>query len=141
MTTPSLINRSRQILASRDIRPSAQRVAILGYLLVNKTHPTADEIHQALLPRMPHLSLTTVYNTLRLMADHKAIRVLEMDHRQAHFDYAHTPHAHIWCRCCGRIADVELPALPTGPECDGFAIDETELYYKGLCPDCLRSDT
>ena len=49
-------------------------------------------------------------------------------------------HHHVVCRSCGAIADVdcavgETPCL-TASDDHGFAIDEAEVIYWGLCPDC-----
>ena len=52
-------------------------------------------------------------------------------------------HHHVVCRSCGVIADVDCavgeapcltPSDDDGP--DGFALDEAEVIYWGLCPDC-----
>ena len=34
------------------------------------------------------------------------------------------------------LMNLPMPLLPTKQEADGFQIDEAQLYYKGLCPDC-----
>jgi Fur family ferric uptake transcriptional regulator len=44
------------------------------------------------------------------------------------------------CRSCGVVADVdcavgEAPCL-TASDDQGFAIDEADVTYWGLCPDC-----
>ena len=49
-------------------------------------------------------------------------------------------HHHVVCRSCGAIADVdcavgEAPCL-TASDDHGFAIDEAEVIYWGLCPTC-----
>ncbi len=49
-------------------------------------------------------------------------------------------HHHIVCRLCGAVADVdcavgEAPCL-TPSEDHGYTIDEAEVIYWGLCPDC-----
>lgn len=54
-------------------------------------------------------------------------------------------HHHIVCRSCGVIADVdcavgEAPCL-TASDHNGFLLDEAEVIYWGLCPDCSISDT
>ena len=51
-------------------------------------------------------------------------------------------HHHVVCRSCGAIADVdcavgETPCL-TASDDQGFAIDEAEVTYWGLCPDVRR---
>lgn len=126
-------------LAKQGIKPSLQRLAVMDYLLQHPTHPTADEIHAALVRKMPTLSKTTVYNTLRLLVEQGAAAVLTIDGRNANFDAETRPHAHFLCRRCNRIYD--LPAAPAGllactevPE--GFGVDETALYLKGTCKAC-----
>ena len=49
-------------------------------------------------------------------------------------------HHHVVCRSCGAIADVDCavgnaPCL-TASDDHGFAIDEAEVTYWALCPDC-----
>jgi Fe2+ or Zn2+ uptake regulation protein len=49
-------------------------------------------------------------------------------------------HHHVVCRSCGAIADVDC-AVGTAPcltafEGHGYAIDEAEVVYWGLCPGC-----
>jgi Fur family ferric uptake transcriptional regulator len=48
------------------------------------------------------------------------------------------------CRSCGVIADVdcavgEVPCLSPPGDLDGFVVDEAEVVYWGLCPDCSPS--
>ena len=49
-------------------------------------------------------------------------------------------HHHAVCRSCGAITDVDcavghVPCL-TASDPHGFVIDEAEVLYWGLCPDC-----
>ena len=49
-------------------------------------------------------------------------------------------HHHVVCRSCGAVADVdcavgEAPCL-TASEDHGFTIEEAQVIYWGLCPDC-----
>jgi Fur family ferric uptake transcriptional regulator len=49
-------------------------------------------------------------------------------------------HHHDVCRSCGAVADVdcavgEAPCLTASAD-HGFSIDEAEVVYWGLCPDC-----
>jgi len=49
-------------------------------------------------------------------------------------------HHHVVCRSCGVVADVdcavaEAPCL-SASDSHGFSIDEAEVTYWGLCPDC-----
>ncbi|SUM33915.1 transcription regulator Fur family [Staphylococcus gallinarum] len=48
-------------LRNAGIRITPQRQAILKYLIASETHPTADEIYQALSPDFPNISVATIY--------------------------------------------------------------------------------
>lgn len=122
-------------LVKHEIKPSLQRLAVMEYLLVHHTHPTAETIFAALYPQMPTLSKTTVYNTLKLLSERGAILALDLDPQQTHFDGDTSAHAHFLCRACGAIHDLPLPSiLPVGAST--FSIDEVQLYYKGTCNKC-----
>ncbi|HOG69585.1 MAG TPA: transcriptional repressor, partial [Fibrobacteraceae bacterium] len=58
-----------EILQNKGIRPSVQRVRIFKFLMQSKEHPTVEMIFNALLPEMPSLSRTTVYNTVELFKE------------------------------------------------------------------------
>ncbi len=128
-----------QYLKAKGVRPSAQRIAILRYLMENPVHPTAENIYAALVPDMPSLSLTTVYNTLNcLVSSGSGVEMLTSDPRNARFDFVETPHAHMYCRCCGAVADMPLDGamfacLSPGA---GFQVERVELCYRGLCSKC-----
>lgn len=125
-------------LLNHDIKPSMQRVAIMQYLMEHRVHPTIDQIFQDLLPEMPTLSKTTVYNTLKLFCEKKAVLSLTIDEKNVRYDGYTLPHAHFKCKKCGMILDVpieknDIPKFKTNPE---FVADETQVYFLGTCKDC-----
>ena len=71
------LNTVKQYLLERDIKPSVQRIAVMTYLLEHRTHPTVDEIYLELQDKIPTLSKTTIYNTLKLFVEKKAIIMLK----------------------------------------------------------------
>lgn len=126
-------------LSAYGIKPSVQRMAVLDYLRMHRTHPTADEIYSALVRDMPTLSKTTVYNTLRLLVESGAVRQLSLDEHGASFDADLRPHAHFLCRCCGAVVD--LPCTGTcGLEGvnlpEGFVCEQSNVTLRGLCAAC-----
>lgn len=126
-------------LKSHGIRPSMQRIAIMEYLLSHATHPTVDTIYCDLLPKMPTLSRTTIYNTLELFREKGAIRVLNIDNKTAHYDGDISGHAHFICHRCGKIYDVRIPRelimqLSMIPK---HLVEQTEINYNGVCSECL----
>ncbi len=130
-------------LQACGIKPSVQRLAIMDYMLTHFTHPTVEEVYQALSPSITTLSRTTVYNTLRLFSEQGAIQMLTIDERKVCFDGCCEPHAHFWCRCCGQVFDLSaedhhlavLQPIPHTPH----RVEEAHLYYKGVCADCAQA--
>ena len=115
-----------------------QRVAIMQYLMIHKTHPTIDEIFSDLLPDIPTLSKTTVYNTLKLFHEKKAVIALTIDEKNARYDAITAHHAHFKCKKCGCIHDVPMEEadIPAYKGDDAFIPDETQVYFLGMCKQC-----
>lgn len=129
-------------LSEHGIKPSAQRIAVMDYLMRHHTHPTADEIYCALHPSLPTLSRTTVYNTLRLLAQRGAALQLTIDEHNVCYDADTSAHAHFLCTRCGKVYDIplvsdKLIAMATLPK--GFNAAQTDLYFRGLCDKCGTS--
>ncbi len=125
-------------LTEKGIKPSPQRVAIMEYLSVHKTHPSVDEIYGALHSSMPTLSRTTVYNTLKLFIEHGAAIPVGIDDRNLRFDGDTSPHAHFMCKKCGAILDLYLKenVFFDYEQTGALAVTEAALYLKGLCGKC-----
>lgn len=140
------MNEARKYMIDYGIHFSQQRIAIMNYLLKNRTHPTADEIFLALSPSMPTLSRTTVYNTLKLFVETGAIQAIKIDEKNARFDTDTSMHGHFLCDSCGTIYDVSLPD-GVGPQVlenmhlVNFEVHSAHIYYHGMCPHCLKKQT
>ncbi|MCQ2283465.1 MAG: transcriptional repressor [Bacteroidales bacterium] len=132
----------QEYLMSKGIRPSPQRIAIMNYLLDNCNHPTVEAVYDALHTSMPTLSKTTVYNTLKLFEEKKVVQLLNIDERNVRLDATMEPHAHFQCMRCGKIFDVsvknggKMAELLRMNEMTGFEVQQTQIYYKGICPHC-----
>ncbi|AEJ62188.1 ferric uptake regulator, Fur family [Spirochaeta thermophila DSM 6578] len=130
------------VLREHGIKVSHQRVLVLEYLLEHDTHPTVDTIYQDLLPHVPGLSKTTVYNTVRLFVEKGIAQELTIEGTEFRYDIADPSHAHFKCVRCGALYDLPLPqelsaALRVPP---GFRLEESHLYLKGVCPSCTRTN-
>ncbi len=127
-------------LVNYNIKPSVQRIEIMKYLLTHHTHPTVEDVYSALHKKIPTLSKTTVYNTLKLFSEQGAALMLTIDEKSICFDGDTSPHAHFMCKDCGKIFD--LLFTEEGKEIPGFVaydhlITEIHYYYKGFCNKCL----
>ncbi|WP_106831259.1 Fur family transcriptional regulator [Parabacteroides pacaensis] len=122
------------------VKPSLQRIAIMNYLLTHSTHPTADTIFNDLYPSIPTLSKTTVYNTLKLLAEQGAILSLNIDEKNVRYDGDISNHAHFRCKRCGNVFDLKIQGevkIPT-EGLEKFSITECQIYYKGYCNSCEK---
>ena len=94
-------------LVAHGIKPTVQRLAVMGYLLEHSGHPTAEEIYTAMNRVLPTLSKAT-----------------------AHF-YRHR------CGCLHDVPVVdtfslsEVGGLPAGSQ-----VESVSVTYRGLCPKC-----
>ena len=134
---------AQEHLEKYDIRPSVQRLAVMNYLMSHATHPTVEEIYADLRQEIPTLSKTTIYNTLELLVSKRAVNEITIEGSKAHYDGFTHPHAHFYCRECGKIYDVpcDESAFDALKPVDGFKIDSTHLYYTGVCPNCEKQRT
>lgn len=125
-------------LENVGIRASAQRIAILGFMRENPVHPTAETVYESLCEEIGSLSLTTVYNTLKLFVDKGLISMLTIDDTFRCFDGNIKMHAHFLCKKCKSIYDLRMPegVDELFDELKGFETDEAQLYLKGICEKC-----
>lgn len=129
-----------QKLIECGIRPSLQRIEIMRYLQTHFTHPTIDEIYNDLRVKIPTVSKTTIYNTLRMFSEKGGALMITIDEHRVCYDGNTTPHAHFCCKECGKVYDLfdMQPPVPQSKTLGGFQIDDAQLYYKGVCPACLE---
>lgn len=130
---------SYERLQKAGIRPSLQRLAIMDFLLTHPIHPTIEDVYAGLVDKIPTLSRTTVYNTLRMFSEHRAAQMITIDDHRVCYDGDLHPHVHFMCRECGRVFDLfdePAPKLEGPRSVEGHIIDEAQLYYKGICREC-----
>lgn len=126
-----------KILEEKGISPSFQRIKILEYLILNRTHPSVDEIFRDLAPEMLTLSKTTVYNTLKLFAEKGIVKVLGIEKDFARYDIDISPHSHFKCIKCEKIYDLKINNGDRDLKIeDGFEKIYSENYIYGICKSC-----
>ena len=130
-------------LKARGLRMTPQRLAILRSLVMHSGHPTAEELHRALIPECPTMSLATVYKTMAMLKQMGEVLELEFSSRDNRFDGVNPhPHPHLICTGCGRILDPAIPDLgdiiASLTESSGYAVLSHRLDFYGLCPDCRK---
>lgn len=120
---------------------TAQRAAILAYLEGNRSHPSVNEIYQAVSQKISTISLATVYNTLTLLERMGLIRqVIAPGIGAKRYDTVIVPHDHLICVSCGKIVDVRTSLRNNVPDqpLQGFDIHQVSSSLFGLCPQCKK---
>ena len=103
-------------------------------------HRTAEELVELAKARMPSISRATVYNNLRSMESEGLIRRITAECGADFYDSSNVLHAHLICRVCGRVSDVQTPKLLGELEdLVGSALDSYELKMRYVCPECSKS--
>jgi Fur family transcriptional regulator, stress-responsive regulator len=127
-------------LRGAGLRVTAARVALLETVR-GGDHLDVEGVASGVRERVGHISLQAVYDALHALTTAGLVRRIEPAGSPARFEgRVGDNHHHVLCRSCGAVADVDCavgdaPCL-TASNDHGFAIDEAEVIYWGLCPDC-----
>ncbi|MEU6773717.1 Fur family transcriptional regulator [Streptomyces sp. NPDC046759] len=127
-------------LRGAGLRVTAARVALLETVRAGD-HLGVEAIASGVRDRVGHISLQAVYEALHALTAAGLVRRIEPAGHPARYEgRVGDNHHHIVCRSCGAVVDVDCavgdaPCL-TASDPRGFAIDEAEVVYWGICPDC-----
>jgi Fe2+ or Zn2+ uptake regulation protein len=130
----------RQLLSEAFLRITRPRIAVLRAVYAHP-HAETDSIIRAARVDVPEVSHQTVYDALNVLTGAGLVRRIQPSGSVARYESrVGDNHHHVVCRTCGVIADVdcaigEAPCLVASDD-NGFTIDEAEVIYWGVCPDC-----
>lgn len=126
-------------LLDKDIQVSYHRLKILEFLINNRIHPSVDDIYKKLLPEIPTLSKTTVYNTLKIFVDKGLVSIVTTEGDEIRYDYSEETHLHFKCKKCSALYDIFYKCeILKQKEIDGHLIDEHHFYFRGICRNCKK---
>ncbi|MEZ5078898.1 MAG: Fur family transcriptional regulator [Solirubrobacterales bacterium] len=129
-----------RLLRGADLRVTRPRVAALT-AVYDRPHADTNAVVDAVREDLGEVSVQAVYDVLGALTDAGLVRRIQPSGSVARYESrVGDNHHHVVCRSCGAIADVDCatgttPCL-TASEDHGFTIDEAEVIYWGLCPDC-----
>lgn len=139
-----------ELLRSKKIKVTPQRMAVYAVLKQTKEHPNVEMIYKKLKPDYPAISLATVYKTVDILKKIGLIQELNVGDGSLRFDANAQPHAHVYCKNCGKVTDVDnfsfeqlqdqqIMADITAET--GFHVSTVQLYFYGLCAHCRHKDS
>jgi Fur family ferric uptake transcriptional regulator len=128
-------------LRARGLRATGPRVEVLAAVAGLPGHPDVQEIAARVRAGGASISTQAVYDCLGTLTAAQLLRRIEPAGSPARYETrVGDNHHHIVCRACGATEDIDCavgaaPCLePASP--GGFAVDEAEVTFWGLCPDC-----
>jgi Fur family ferric uptake transcriptional regulator len=134
-----------RLLRASSLRVTRPRVAVLA-AVHRLPHADTDALIGSVREDLGDVSHQAVYDVLRALTTARLVRRIQPSGSVARYEArVGDNHHHVVCRSCGTIADVdcavgEVPCL-TAADDHGFTIDEAEVVYWGLCPDCGTTTT
>jgi Fur family peroxide stress response transcriptional regulator len=143
-----MINREIQdfIDKCKEVKLSVtpQRIIIYKELLGNKSHPSPEDIYNAIKEDNPTISFATVYNTLETFERYGFIKKVTPLHNKVRYDPVVEPHHHLVCVKCGKIIDVE-PGEIDEIEIPGKVVGKNmyldySLRINIVCTECLDKE-
>ena len=130
----------QQLLRDNGLQVTAQRLGVIR-AVSDHPHCTADDIAEVFRDEIGAISKQAVYDALSVLTEHGIIRRIQPAGSSARYeDRVADNHHHLVCRSCGRLVDVDCavgdtPCLTPADDWS-FEVDEAEVVYWGICPDC-----
>jgi Fur family transcriptional regulator, peroxide stress response regulator len=122
------------------LKITPQRTAIFQELLKAKDHPTADDIYQRIVMKIPNISFDTVNRTLLTFSKIGIIKIVEGYGQAKRYDPDMGIHHHFRCIRCGRIIDFhnkDYDNIAVPAEINKrFTVTSKKVVLEGLCGKC-----
>ena len=130
-----------ELLRRHGLHVTAQRLAVLRAVEAHP-HATAAQVADLALADIGAISRQAVYDALTALVEKALLRRIEPTGSPARYERRVADnHHHLICRGCGQVTDVDC-AIGSAPcltpnDARDYEVDEAEVIYWGLCPDCV----
>jgi Fur family ferric uptake transcriptional regulator len=149
--SPEMVREAQQILHQHlkrvGLKQTAQRDTILRTFLETREHLSLNELHRLVREKDARIGFTTVYRTLKLLAECGLASEVAFHDGIARYEhqYNRRSHHHMVCTECG--SSVEF----FSPEVDGLEQEVGKKYHYattrhtfqiyGVCEDCRKKNS
>jgi Fur family ferric uptake transcriptional regulator len=134
-----------QHIQRAGLKRTAQRDLILEVFLRTEEHLSSEDLYRLVQREDPAIGQTTVYRTLKLLADAGLAREVRFGDGRTRYEhnYKHPHHDHMICTECGKTieffsADLEKLQDKIAAR-HKFEITNHTLRMFGYCADCRHS--
>ena len=135
-------NEIENILASRGVRPTPNRMLVLKEL-ERSSHPVnLADLEKSLYP----MDKASIFRVLELFSDKDIIHVIEDGSRSLKYELCHgkdhhslsDQHAHFYCEKCGAVECLEAIDLPKIAIPENYKVKSVNFMFKGICSKCNK---
>jgi Fur family peroxide stress response transcriptional regulator len=132
-----LLQRFRE--AGMNVTP--QRLAVYRMLLEAEDHPSPEALYRRIRPKMPSLSLATIYKALDALVKLGVVREVSVVGERKRYDANVDRHHHLVCTRCKKVDDFYdegLDAVAPSRRLAGFVAHAVSVQVLGLCAACAK---
>jgi Fur family transcriptional regulator, ferric uptake regulator len=129
------------------LKHTEQRDTILRTFLETRDHLSTDELHRLVKKRDPKIGFTTVYRTLKLLAECGLASEVAFHDGIARYEHQHNrrSHHHMVCTDCGTSVEFFSPEVDKIEQEIGrkfhYETRRHTFQIYGLCEDCRKKGT
>ena len=138
------IEELKKVCEKAGVRLTHQRIEIYKEIKASRDHPSVEALYERLKPRLPTISLDTVYRTLTMFVELGLIKRVYGKEPVTRFDPDTSVHHHLICQRCGAIYDFLWPDLESVPMPKGLKglgeVDYVQVQFIGICNKCLKKE-
>ncbi|MCD4770521.1 MAG: transcriptional repressor [Bacteroidales bacterium] len=132
------INKIRELIASRGLKVTPQRVIVLSSLHRLRTHPAAENLIEFIRIEQPNIAVGTIYHILDTFIEKGLIRKVKTNHDVMRYDAILDKHHHLHYTDSDKIADyydeelnIILEEYFKSKRIPGFIIEDVNLDITG----------
>jgi len=129
-------------LRDRGLKQTPHRELVLETFLEHEGHRSVEDIYRTVKQLDPRIGYTTVYRTMKLLADCGLAREIDLADGITRYEHLfnHEHHDHMICMECGQSIEFynsEIESVQdAASEQLGFKTLDHKLQIYGVCRDC-----
>ena len=131
-----------KFLETKQLKETSQREQIVDMFLRTKEHVSTDDFYDMVKKKYPAVGYSTVYRTLKLLAEAGLAKEVDFADGRKRFDpnYLRQDHEHMVCTHCGKAIEFYDPLLEKLEKEVTRKYNFTPNWHRleifGLCKNC-----
>jgi Fur family ferric uptake transcriptional regulator len=133
-------------IREKGLKSSRKREFIIDYFLKQDKHFSAEELYNKIREKSPGIGYSTVYRTLKLLAECGLASIRHFEEGITRFEPIHQQehHDHLICTGCKKIIEFKNKEIENLQKKIArklqFSVQNHKLEIYGLCPRCAKKE-